>query len=216
MKSHIYILLFLLAPTFLLAQNKSKKGDLRTEIGLNITNTLAGFFNSGGSDLPTDRYLFSLKFSKPKGALRFGLNFDSRSSNELINTGDRNDLAADIFFRGGYEWRKKIDHGFTLYYGWDALVEWEFERNTFISRVNFETITSRQSTYSFGGGPVLGIQYQIAKNIAFSTEASIYGLFQIMDDFQEIGLGIPPEDRRVTGYRISPAIPSSLYLIMIF
>ena len=215
MQNHFLIFFLLIIPFLLGAQNDEEVDNRKTEIGLNVTNTLAGFFNAGGDALPTDRYLFSLKFSNPKGAVRFGMNFGTRSNNEFVTTGRRDVAEHKALFRGGYEWRKDIDYGFVAYYGLDVLGEWEFERNSF-DNFNLGNITSRKTILGFGGGPILGIQYRLSKNIAFSTEAAVYGVYQVIDDYQELGNGLPPEEDTSTSIIVSPSIPSSLYLIMMF
>ena len=193
MKSLYFLFFFMLAPALIWAQDKEVADNNRTEIGLNITNTLAGFFNSGGDALPKDKYLFSLKFSHTGGAVRFGMNFSTRNSTEFLPTGTRDLSENNVFLRAGYERRNAIGHNFTVYYGFDVLAEREFERNTF-DNFTLGRITSRKTKYGFGAGPVLGIQYELMKNIALSTEASIYGIYGITQDYQELGGGLEPNE----------------------
>lgn len=217
MKRPYIIFLLAFCSVALFAQDDDRDKRFKTEIGLNITNTLAGFFNSGGSGLSKDPYLFSLKFAGRKGALRFATNFKSGSNSEFLSsgTGRRDVKQSEAVVRGGFEFRKPIEHGFTIYYGLDGVIEIENEEVEFFSS-NFEDIKSTKSTTGFGGGPVLGMQYQLSKHIALSTEASIYGVVQNRQETQEVGSGLPDIEDTSTGFRISPIIPSSLYLIMIF
>ena len=212
----LYLLFFAVLFSFvLLAQDKKTDKKIRTELGLNITNTLAGFFNSGGSNLSVDEYLFSLKIGNRKGAMRFATNFNTRSNSEFLVTGTRDLRENEVFLRGGYEFRRPVEKGFMLYYGLDGVLELEFEEVNFNSFSN-ENINSLKTTTGFGGGPILGIQYFISKRVALSTEASIYGLVQYREEKQDVGSGLPPVENQTTGFRVAPVIPSSLYLIMIF
>jgi len=209
-----FIFFIILISVSLFAQKKEKKSNRSTEVGLNITNTLAGFFNSGGSGLSTDPYLFSLKFAGPKGAVRFATNFRTQSRSEFLNNGTRQIDETEVFLRGGYEFRKPIDNRFTLYYGVDAVAEYLFERVEFSDFAS--AITTENNTIGFGGGPVLGIQYKIMDRIALSTETSIYGVVQSQEESFDEGRGTPRIENNTTGFRVEPLIPSSLYLIISF
>jgi len=220
MKS-LYLLFFgflfsiIFSPTGANCQKDSKK-KRTSEIGLNITNTLAGFFNAGGTNLPTDPFLLSYKKANKSGAIRFGMNFKVTSKKEfLINSGERELKENDFFFRGGYEWRSVIDKRFTFYYGLDAVVEFENEQLNNIS-FNFDDISSFENVYGFGGGPVLGVLFHLNDRISLSTESSIYGVLLYNESRQEIGNGLPPTENSSTGFRLLPAVPSSLYVIFSF
>jgi len=210
-----FIIFILLCSITLFAQKKDRKSNRSTEIGLNITNTLAGFFNSGGSGLSTDPYLFSLKFSGPKGAVRFATNFNTQSRSEFLTNGRRRVEETEVFLRGGYEFRKSIDKRFILYYGLDAILEYDFEEVDF-SSFGSSPIITEGNTFGFGGGPVLGVQFQLMKRVAFLTETSIYGVIQSRNESLDEGRGLPPIENNSTGFRVEPLIPSSLYLILIF
>lgn len=215
MKRLNFIIFVLLISGSLFGQDKEKNSKRSTEVGLNITNTLAGFFNSGGSGLSKDPYLFSLKFAGPKGALRFATNFNTQSKSEFLTNGTRKVEETEAVLRGGYEFRKPIDNRFLLYYGIDAIVEYQIEKVDF-SEFGSGQITSENNTFGFGGGPVLGIQFQLMKRIALSTEASIYGIINTRKDILDEGRGTVPVESTSSGFKVAPVIPSSLYLIMVF
>lgn len=214
MKSLYLIIFNVLLSTALLGQEQEPK-NRTSEIGLNITNTLAGFFNAGGTDLPTDPFLFSYKRVNNSGALRFGVNFRVVNQKEFLNNGERDVKENDFFFRGGYEWRNKVNNRFTLYYGLDAVAEYQNEQLDFIS-FGFEDLASFENTYGIGGGPVLGVIFHLNKRVALSTEGSIYGLALYNDSRKEIGNGLPPTENNSTGFRLLPSVPSSLYVIFSF
>lgn len=217
---NLYLLFFgflfsiVLSPTEVNGQKSSDK-NRTSEIGLNITNTLAGFFNAGGTNLPIDPFLLSYKKTNKSGAIRFGMNFRVTSKKEFLNNGERDLKENDFFFRGGYEWRNVIDKRFTFYYGLDAVAEYENEQLDFTS-FGFEDLSSFENVYGIGGGPVLGVLFRLNDRIAFSTEGSIYGVVLYNDSRQEIGNGLPPTENSSTGFRLLPSVPSSLYAIFSF
>lgn len=215
MKNLCLFLLSFLISTTLFSQKKAEKKH-SSEIGLNITNTLAGFFNAGGDDLPKDPFLFSYKRLIGGGAIRFGTNFRIVNQQDFLNTGGQQDSREnDFFFRAGYEWRTSINRRFTLYYGLDGLLEYENETTT-ISDFGGENLTSSENIYGVGGGPVLGILFHLNDRVALSTEGTIYGVVSFTDSSQEIGNGLPPVENSSTDFRLLPSIPSSLYIIFSF
>ena len=82
----------------------------KTEIGLNITSTLAGFFNSGGDKTPADPFLFSLKIGGKKSALRVGVNVRTNQKDEATTglDGSRTTFDSEVFARVGWEKRQEI------------------------------------------------------------------------------------------------------------
>ena len=216
MKNHCLIFLFLCCAMTLGAQEEAlEKTPTQTELGINVTNTLAGFFNSGGSDFPTDPYLFSLKFAKTNRAFRIGLNFSYTDRSEFLPTGNRDGFETFAAARVGYEWRRHIDRRFTLYYGFDGVAQLDSEILKFES-FGFDNITSTEQTIGFGGGPVMGIQFWISKKVALSTETSIYGIVQRHKKTQEVGNNFEPIIDQSIDFVIEPMIPNSLYFIFVF
>jgi hypothetical protein len=79
---------FLLTFATVFGQKKSKSEDEfkpKMEVGLNVTSTLAGFFNSGGDRIPADPFLISVKFLRPKSAIRLGFNLSVEQEDESIS-----------------------------------------------------------------------------------------------------------------------------------
>ena len=105
----------------------------KTLIGINITNTLAGFFNSGGQDLPKDPYLLSLKLLKDNKLWRIGANARFEVSDDGSNMGTRNVRESELLLRIGREWEQPINKSFALYYGVDAVGSYFKEKNSFDS-----------------------------------------------------------------------------------
>ena len=63
-----------------------------------------------------------------------------------------------------------------------------------------------------GGGPMIGLLYQINQRLSISTEAALY--YQNLTTKRYMSLGFPdptPINRTEHGYSILPIIPSSIY-----
>lgn len=219
MKS-LYLLFFgflfsmFLSPTEANGQESSKK-KRSSEVGLNITNTLAGFFNAGGTDLPTDPFLLSYKRVNELGALRFGTNFKVTKRTVFQDNGQLDLTENSFFFRGGYEWRNQVDKRFIFYYGFDAVLEYENEQSK-PNNNGFENLSLVENVLGVGGGPILGVIFRLNDRVAFSTEGSIYGIISYNSRRQELGNGLDPLEQESTEFRLSPSVPSSLYAIFSF
>ena len=71
-------------------------------------------FNAGGSQMPTDPYLLTLRILGKRGAFRAGANLRINNTLEFQSNGDREvrDIALDL--RGGWERRIPAGDRFTL------------------------------------------------------------------------------------------------------
>ncbi len=182
-------------------------------IGINITNTLAGFFNSGGQDLPKDRYLFSLKLLKDNKLWRFGGNARFDASDENLNNGFRNVRESELLLRAGREWEQPINKYFSLFYGLDAVGSVFKEKSTF----DFDgsvggSLDSEETRFGMGAGPFLGVYFKLGDRIRFSTETYAYGIFYAGESITEIGQGVPDTKEEIRKFTFLPAIPNSLYV----
>lgn len=185
------------------------------EVGLNITNTLAGFFNAGGQQTPLDPYLFSLKLRGKKNYTRLGLNFRVQTSAEFENNGDREVRDLGFYFRAGWEKRKSINKRFSWYWGLDGVLRYENEK---VSFANFSgsTFDLREYNTGFGGGPVMGVLYHLNRRISFSTESAVYGIYFTGKKEEDVLLNEPAVSKKIRGFELLPTIPNSLYLIIHF
>ena len=192
----------------------------RFELGVNITNTLAGFFNSGGTGGSTDPYLISLKLPKKGHAWRFGFNIDIRGQTEFVDfSGDRTVNEIELRLRSGLEWRTYIGSKFQFYWGLDLLTEYEHERiegGVSFSDNPLQTI----DIYGIGFGPNFGINYYLTPRLILSTEASLYGIaLYKRDELKNIQFNPNTSTSFITEERLfelAPIIPNSLYLIFRF
>jgi len=196
------------------AQTADTKAAKKVEIGLNITNTLAGFFNSGGQDVLLDPYLFSLKLLKSNGAIRSAYNFRVITSSEFdFNTGfggQRDAKETSVDLRVGWEWRKKISNRFSFYWGADLVSRFRKEVvdfNDFQSSLKLD-----EQKVGIGGGPIMGILFFITPSLSLTTEAAIYGVYESGRTQNNLIPGSPVERTPIRGFELVPTIPNALYI----
>jgi hypothetical protein len=189
------------------------------ELGLNITSTLAGFFNSGGDRTGSDPYFLSLKIASPTGAIRIGAYGALKKENtfQCNNNicGERvlNNTAFNL--RAGYEWRTPISQRFLFFWGIDGIFKWDANETVtnFQGQGGSALIANRK--IGFGGGGVAGVQFWLSKRIALSTETSLYAVAVAGSN----ELSIPPATSKktpVSSFEIMPILPSSLFFTFRF
>ncbi len=197
------------------AQDAASDKAQTVEIGLNITTTLAGFFNSGGDAFQKDPYLFSLKLVKGNSAWRTGVNFRVRNSEEQLPDFNSRKIKENEFsFRIGKEWRKPVSKRFSLNYGLDAVGSWSLDKSE--SQFSFPSLFSKEEEFGIGAGPFLGVLFHLNERVSFATEAFAYGVFYTGSSKTDIGSGLPPEEREIREFRVEPAPPNSLYVFFSF
>ncbi len=193
----------------------AQKDTKRIEIGLNITNTLAGFFNNGGQGTLLDPYLFSLKFIGKNSTIRTAYNLSLKTRSEFeINGGfggvrEVQDVTADVRF--GWEWRRLVSNRFTIYWGADLIGSYDSEQVDF-NAFSGSTLKLNEYVIGMGGGPVMGIIFSFGSTISISTEAAIYGRYERGRTENDLFVGVPAESREIKGFSLMPMIPNSLYL----
>jgi len=184
------------------------------ELGLNITATLAGFFNSGGQGLPADPYMFGLKLSRSKGALRLGIGGRFQRRTEFLFFGDRTTSNQQLEVRGGYEWREAFGPRFTLLWGLDLAGRYRNEAVRLSSFPQDITVSSRE--LGVGGGPVLGMLFHLSPRVSLSTESFLYAFYVSGREEDPADNPTQPVVNKSSGVDISPVLPSSLYVIFKF
>lgn len=211
-------LLFLLLMTTMVWGKLSAQDTLlywpKLELGMNITQTLAGFFNSGGQNLPTDPYLFSLKIPGARSTFRTSGNIRFRNREEASNSGQRLIYEKDIQLRAGFEWRRTLTKKFSFYYGLDAVMRYQQEDVDF--NTNGGTIELGKNSTGFGGGPLMGLLFHLSPKIMLSTESSLYGVATSGKEKDQIDPGSPPIEQKIRQFEMLPSIPNSLYVFFRF
>lgn len=205
----VFFLFTVAAPIF--SQKKSEKKPRNMEIGLNITSTLAGFFNSGGDRIPTDPFLFSFKIGGKKSAFRTGLNIRSRQQDEASNdiNGSRTTFDTRIDARLGWEWRREITRKFRLHYGLDGLLLFQNTKSDFNSSIGLATLKMHRE--GAGGGPFLGMTWVAHPRVTFGTEATIYATVYRKTESRNVPLE-PAVTKKAVGFDLLSLPPTSLFV----
>lgn len=195
--------------------DEKKKTEL--QLGLNATYFVSNFLGLNQNELVTSPYAFVGKLKYARMALRFGIG--AESSNETQS----GDFASNIFdrkkqgfdLRIGIERQQNISARWSVYYGLDALVGSQLDQ-TRASSVFDEVVTRTLNSY-VGGGPLLGVQFNINKRISLSTEGSFYT--QVYSENQKNSfLNFPEQNTEERSSRIgfNTSIPSELFFIIHF
>ena len=213
----IFILLFPLLSISQVKEDSTVATKHKFELALNITSTLSNFLgNSNNNSLLSDPYILGLKYEIAKSHyLRSGFNIKSRKVSESF--GERIVLENDYRMRIGWEKRFKMAKRFVVYAGLDLVGGYNYsDVKTSGGSFGFASqIITRQTSY--GGGPLLGLMFQLNKRVSLSTEASLY--YNQLKTYRLLNLGFPNPtavESTVNGYILLPMIPSSLYIVINF
>ncbi len=177
-----------------------------TELGLNVTTTLAGFFNSGGETL-IDPYIISLKTGRKNRFFRMGATFKVKSSLPLDFSTILLTKEQDYNIRLGFERRVPITKRFRMHWGVDFIVQYSLDSTE--SRANSNPILFKTWEVGGGGGPILGIAYIFNEKMYISTEGAIYGVYR--QGKADLFGGATIENRTLKSFVLNPIIPNSLY-----
>lgn len=186
----------------------------RVELGMNITQTLSGFFNAGSQGLPTDPYLFSIKFPSARSTFRLGANARVRNREEATNSGQRLIYDRELYLRAGLEWRRPLSKKFAFYYGLDAVLNYQQADVDF--NTGGGTIELGSNSLGFGGGPLMGLMFHLSPKVLLSTESSLYGVASSGKEKDQIDPNLPPTEQKVQQFELLPMIPNSLYVFFRF
>jgi hypothetical protein len=209
MKKNLIIYLLLL--TLQAFAQTTEKLPYKYELGLNVTGSLAGFFNAEGIKEGIDPYLISLKLVNHKNALRLGLAVKAQKSKEFDPTTFNNrDLTNnETRLRVGFERRIPISTRFLYHWGLDVIGEYAVEDVKTFGQ--FGQIVLNTSAIGIGAGPVFGFSYQLHPRVTLSTESSFYAVGRFIKEQQDIPPATPITFKN-QNFRFLPILPSSLYL----
>lgn len=190
---------------------KLPKKQRKTEVGLNITSSIAGFFNSGGNQISADPFLVSMKLVGKRNALRLGFNIKSNQEDESASglDGTRNRFNNRFDVRFGWEHRVMVATKFGMHWGIDLLGLYKNEKVDFNSSIGTATLKSFKA--GAGGGPFLGMTWTPVPRIVFGTEATLYGTVFTKNEKREIPLE-PVSTKKSVGFELASIPPTSLYV----
>ena len=214
---YLSIILFLGVAVNLDAQKKSRSNtDENTElssgkieIGYNVTTVLSHFIGNE-SLIEASDFPLIVRFRAKKTLFRIGLGV-SGNSNEFFDniTGifRKNDFN-ETFLKLGFEKEFFKDKKWTGYYGIDLIGNYISDQ---VTTFGFEQVILNNNTIGVGGGPFLGIKYDINSRIYFHTESTLYFLAKRTTLKQNIN-GVSTQIQETDNYSASLQSPLSLYL----
>ena len=188
MKVKNYLILWAIALPFSLIAQENDNTDLRVipsvdapkakrfEIGFNTTPLIKQVFNLSGNNLPQSPYDFSVRyyFRNNTMAYRFGtgIRYHEEKDVDILSggaTGSETKFKEELYaFRNGVEWIKPINKRLKTHLGADFIYTY---RNNGSSN-SFNDLSDK--TTLIGGGPVLGLNFELSKSFSLYTETSIY------------------------------------------
>lgn len=212
----IFLLLFSFIGIDIKAQDDSIQPS-RFQFGINATYFVSNFLGLNQNELDLGPYAFTGKLRLKKTYLRMGLG--GQASNRTL----ANDFTANIFdrksqivdLRVGLEWQKKLDKRWVFYYGLDALFGTELHQT--IARNSFDDVATKFTKIYSGGGPIIGIQFDINKRISLGTESSFY-ISGISETERTSFNNFPEQNTSKTdnSLEFDTAIPTELFFIIHF
>lgn len=180
MKLKLIVISFLLLSQAAFAQTDD---DLKPEhqIGVNATLFIKQFLSFNDNVFNSSPYSLTYKYIDQNEGWRIGLGGSNTSSKSNPNNGTNitTNNGLNINVRLGYEWQKKLDKRWLMYYGLDGIYSYsKFRSTSSIQSGGFppktEEVISSTEGFGFGGGPVLGMEFKISKRISLNAETAAY------------------------------------------
>lgn len=153
------------------------------EIGVNVTPLLTRIFNvSSFLGVADDPVSFSYKRAvsetqafRTQVGLSHVTSVDNGSSSFQFSS-----WSTTLFSSAGWEWRIVGDTRWMPYGGVDAV--YSLNRVRTENSSDFDSSSTEQRTTGFGGGLVVGTQFQVTPRLRLSTEAT---MLVVREDFQQ-------------------------------
>ena len=186
-----------------------------SEVGINATSFINEFISLNSNNASIGDYMISYKYHFGSKALRFGLGGEFSSTDEDTGgNGTRTTKNNSFDFRMGYEWNKKVSKRWAFYTGVDLVASNDFSVS---SAENFEVTETTTRTTSYGGGPILGIQFFINSHISLQTEGSLYYRHSIINEKTDFSISsefnIDVTDNRDD---LNFGLPTALFFVIRF
>jgi hypothetical protein len=216
MHHRLFTLLLCCCPFVLCSQTEKPAADSTAhrgfELGLNITNTLGSFLGNTDQNSFIDPYLLSMRIGGPKRRVRLGFGGRFNESDDFEGGSSREVREIDVQVRVGFEVVQDVTPRFAYFYGIDAVLARQFESvQTFLSGGG---ASLRTETYDLGGGPLFGILFRLHPRVMLLTESSLYATGRT----GKRTINAPPDVRtnNISGFRVRPVIPTSLFINFVF
>ncbi len=169
---------------------------MQNQIGFNATDFIKSFFGINNfipstiTNVPVFSFNYKALFSNvilPSGfkfGLRLGLSHDTQEETFGTDSTHSNFKNNSVMWRAGFEVQQTISKRFVLYYGLDyfeSISTNESDEKIVYNKPNPPVLPtvyySRIYKYSgklYGGGPLMGVQFNLNKYVSISTETALY------------------------------------------
>lgn len=215
-------LFFILCSTGLFAQDSSSssvkkaKPKFKHQIGVNIASFFDRYLRFNSSTPGTDPNLFTYRhYLSNSSALRLGFSLGMANEDLTSNTSSlpRKSKSNNESLRLGYEYFVLKTFAWRAGVGVQAFAGRSRSTSSSTDSVQGTTFSSTSSYFSFGAGPLVSIQYYIARRVSLGTEASINCYHSQSKDITKVTGNFTQESKnesKVTAISITP--PISFYI----
>lgn len=202
-----WILIFACLFAFQDLYGQNKKGS--RDLGINITSIISAFVGNDNDISPGD-VPFMFRWGK-QIQMRLGLGAAAKSNEffDVVSQAIRTSDERQFLLRLGFQKNIFQDERWGGYWGIDGIAR--FTQDQVRSEFGFGSNRILERTYSLGGGPLLGLRFNITNRLYLSTEANAYAIFTTVLN-EESGQGL--DDRKITTYdwEFNALPPLFLYL----
>jgi len=216
--SFLYCTFLFFLPFALIGQNDINTSPKIKEVGFNATTIFNNFLNFSDDDVVLLPYHFSYKSIKENGqAFRLGAGL-------RLNVSDGDSFSTDFFsddlkttnalidLRMGYEKQRKITDRWMFYSGFDFILgldHFKFESEE-------DDFTSKQRSFRYGFGPVMGIQFMFSERVGLFTESTLYLIRRDTKSETDSSFSSNDDERKSSSNDLSFVLPSNIYFFFRF
>lgn len=211
--NRIPFLLLFCFPMLLQAQETvtPKVKQHHVEMSVNATRFLNDLVSFNSRTIESGPYVIGGKIFKGTTALRFGIGgrFQKDRDNEEV-TVVRERKITEINVRAGIEKQFSIGKRWVYYFGADFIYSNQLNENVVESDIDI--VSTKTTSNIYGGGPIIGFQFNISDRIALWTETSIY--YQYIRSKEDLTtLSAPEFDRRIrsVSHRGDAQLPVAIF-----
>lgn len=215
----LFVSLFFAGQILAQEEDSGSERQLNHEIGVNATRLIQQILSFGDTTIASSPYLITYKLMT-KHSIGFRAGFGGNYNRKKEKVENFEDSAtrtnSDFDWRVGLEWQGAIGKR------WKASVGLDFISNSSLSKTvidtGFDVVTFEDKSFAIGGGPVLGLYFNINDKISLYTETAAYftnGNISKSQDFKNFPeFNQNSDDITETTFVIH--VPTSLYLVFTF
>ena len=146
------------------------------DVGINMTSVISSF-SGNGNVIDASDFPIIFRIGKRKLNLRVGLGAQGGSNETFDNItfSFRQSSFKEAALRLGFEKHLVVENKLNVYWGLDFIGRYKQNQvEIFGNNGSFNVLGD--TSIGVGGGPLLGLRYQLSKRVYLSSEATLYGL----------------------------------------